>query len=190
MIQDLRMRDTPPKVDGSIVAQNSLIPLGTFLVLLVKQVLSCSSSLWLPCVLVKWNIKMSDTSQLKYPVWLWLYKWPSHFTSEGYTLIPLVRFCTNSTSAPSLIPELEQGLWDWAWGHSWHVHSNCSSTWKEQDLSRGYLGLCFHLLSGLTASHGDQTEAGPWVCWASLLPLVNKLWQTLTHSSAVTFVFP
>lgn len=85
------------------------------------------------CIRVKWNIKMSDTSHLKYPVWLCLHKWSSHFTSEGYILIPLVRFCTNSTSAPSLIPELEQGLWDWVWDHSWGIYSNCSSMWKEQD---------------------------------------------------------
>ena len=76
---------------------------------------------------------MSDTSHLKYPVWLWLDKWPSHFTTKDYTLSPLVRFCTNSTSAPSPIPELEQGLWDWARDHSWSFYSNCSSTWKEQD---------------------------------------------------------
>lgn len=76
---------------------------------------------------------MSDTSHLKYPVWLCLHKWSSHFTFEGYILIPLVRFCTNSTSAPSLTPELEQGLWDWVWDHSWGIYSNCSSMWKEQD---------------------------------------------------------
>lgn len=36
--------------------------------------------------------------------------------------------------------------------------------------SWGYPGFCFHLLPGLNAWRRDHTKAGPWVCWASLLP--------------------
>lgn len=56
--------------------------------------------------------------------------------------------------------------------------------------SKTELGLPGTLLSGLKAPHGDHTPAGPSVCRASLLLLENKLWQTLAHSSAVTFVLP
>lgn len=36
---------------------------------------------------------------------------------------------------------------------------------------------CFHLLPGLSASHGDHVEGGPWVCW------VSAAWNKLcTHT--------
>lgn len=36
---------------------------------------------------------------------------------------------------------------------------------------------CFHLLPGLSASHGDHMEGGPWVCW------VSAAWNKLcTHT--------
>lgn len=53
---------------------------------------------------------MSDTSRFKCPVWLRLCEWPSRFASKVYSLVPLLRFCTNATRAPSPVPEVEQGL--------------------------------------------------------------------------------
>lgn len=130
MIQILRMRDTPPKADGSTVTQNSLIPLGTFPVVLVKQVLSYSSAPWLPCAAEPRDIQRHFP--LLIPCWLWQYEWPSLFTSKGYSLIPLVKYCMHSTLAPSLISELEQGPCDWARARSWVVYSDGSSMQKAE----------------------------------------------------------